>query len=430
MYSQTKVLEMPVSGQYRNNWCWNADVQMILKWYNIEKNQCEIYKTIDSRIDQSIISNCTCDLDCNSEASPCYSNTLPICFGDDSSLLNYNRIFRHFNINSVQEKCENIPWNIVKQNIDSGWPLILTTFRGFSNQLNSEHSVVVKGYSEVKIKFQTLKYLIINDPWSNCEGCTYLVNFDQFLDSNGTIKQIQAWAYNIYPLDQTLIPKPSEINCISNDNFEDYPVNSIDIYKLSKPIFENFGNCVPFEGCFDNSFSKTQKLTSKNVIELSLNDILNNFNNTIKTTSASKIVFPNSKKVSNCLVKLMPLRQKDKIQELALESNSINLLIPNDDFYTVDSFGEVCSFLENLQLLDQKKSRINFQNKNKNVNNFFRKSSIITIPDIHSSFNLVYFKNKPYCYSLIDIPKIKLKANVATPLKEVLISIKETYSKK
>lgn len=185
-------------GQLGEQTCWAASLEMLQSAYKkpTDKNDlqilyiqkktgaesCENYQNCPEEVANSVQALTLTDL--NAELKALFGGHLVYSENDDT-------LSGHVN----QSDIEQLNWQTVKDNFKiSQSPMLF--WRKYGQTGEQYHITVGVGYLEIKVEeHHTAKYLLVNDPWTkklDSAGIRYLLNFDQFMNSETNIKDSQA----------------------------------------------------------------------------------------------------------------------------------------------------------------------------------------------------------------------------------------------
>ena len=187
--AQLKTLDVPLYGQQNNSWCWAASIQMVLKSYNVLYSQQSIvnkYNRLNGFTQKLGCYGCSsnpCILD-NFETLPCSNPESELVSKERDRCINPNSFTNLISAHSFTMNwnldCVNYSFNYYSNKIDKGNPIITFIQHHLNSKDASEkgfnHAIVVIGYFISNSK----KYLIVNDPWKLCGGCTYAYDYESF----------------------------------------------------------------------------------------------------------------------------------------------------------------------------------------------------------------------------------------------------------
>jgi hypothetical protein len=157
--------------QQTNNWCWAAVTQMLAQHLNISVTQCDLANHRFGRTD------CCNNENEGSECPKTDSCNMPgwleldfagVKFDETSSARSWEEI-------RSQIYCSKKPMGYAY-----GTPGVVG------------HVVVIKGY----ITLAGTNYVILNDPWSPCNGSERIITYEEYADPAGSSTHWNTW-YNI-----------------------------------------------------------------------------------------------------------------------------------------------------------------------------------------------------------------------------------------
>ncbi len=157
--------------QETNNWCWAATTQMLAASQGVSVTQCSLANQRFSRNDccnpQNDNGNCPKTNACNMPGwlmlTECGLN-----FEENTAALSWESLRK-------QIYCSKKPMGYAY-----GTPGVVG------------HVVVVKGY----LSLNGTNYVVLNDPWSPCNGEERIITYAQYSDPAGTATHWRTW-YNI-----------------------------------------------------------------------------------------------------------------------------------------------------------------------------------------------------------------------------------------
>lgn len=142
--------------QQTNNWCWAATTQMLAAHFGISVNQCDLANHRFGRSD-CCTGNCPKTDSCNKPGWP-ELDYVGLKFSDTTSALSWQAL-------REQIYCSKKPMGYAY-----GTPGVVG------------HVLVIKGY----ITVGATNYLVLNDPWSPCNGSERLITYEEYADPAGT----------------------------------------------------------------------------------------------------------------------------------------------------------------------------------------------------------------------------------------------------
>jgi hypothetical protein len=154
--------------QETNNWCWAATTQMLAEHFGLAAPQCSL---ANHRFGKT---NC-CNLQKSGSACPktddCNTpgwlelDFAGLIFSETSTALGWKPVKR-------QIACKNKPMGYAY-----GTPGVVG------------HVVVIKGYRTIR----GTRYVVLNDPWSPCNGTERLITYEQYVDPAGMPTHWNTW---------------------------------------------------------------------------------------------------------------------------------------------------------------------------------------------------------------------------------------------
>jgi hypothetical protein len=173
-----KMWEMPPIGQKTSVWCYAATTEMVLKYYDIHKTQCQIVAEIHNSPD-SLCQSVVCGGRCNLCVPLKYRN-----------IRNWIRVFEKAGLGLTKFYRESrITFDIIKSFADACKPTILITDIGSE----TSHAIVITGYIEMVGCDDVL--LLIKDPLEACVGCeVFMIYNKKSKNFNGD----RNWTYSLY----------------------------------------------------------------------------------------------------------------------------------------------------------------------------------------------------------------------------------------
>lgn len=157
--------------QQTNNWCWAAVTQMLAEHVGISVSQCDLanhrFGRTDCCQDKYPGSDCPKTDSCNKPGWP---------------ELDYAGV-------KFQESSTARTWAQVRSEIYCGKRPMGYAY-GTPGVVG--HVVVIKGYVAVG----GTDYIVLNDPWSPCNGAERLISYDEYVDPAGSATHWNTW-YNI-----------------------------------------------------------------------------------------------------------------------------------------------------------------------------------------------------------------------------------------
>lgn len=156
--------------QQTNNWCWAATTQMLAQHVGISTNQCDL---ANQRFGRNDCCNNRGDADCPKTDS---------C--NRPGWLMLTEVGMTFSETATARSWQDMRKQIYCSKKPMGYAYGTPGVVG--------HVLVIKGY----ITVGTTNYLILNDPWSPCNGEERLITYEQYADPAGTSTHWNTW-YNI-----------------------------------------------------------------------------------------------------------------------------------------------------------------------------------------------------------------------------------------
>ncbi len=157
--------------QQTNNWCWAAVTQMLAQHVGISVNQCDLANHRFNRTDccnnENEGSDCPKTDDCNMPGW-LELNFAGVTFEESSTARTWEQL-------QSQIYCSKKPMGYAY-----GTPGVVG------------HVVVIKGY----ITVAGTDYVILNDPWSPCNGAERLIAYAEYADPAGSATHWNTW-FNI-----------------------------------------------------------------------------------------------------------------------------------------------------------------------------------------------------------------------------------------
>ena len=154
--------------QETNNWCWAAVTQMIAQNEGQFVNQCDLANHRFSKTNccdfQNDGASCPKTNDCNTPG------WLELTFAG----VNFS------------EDVNALSWDKLRKSIYCSKDVL-----GFAYGTPGVvgHVVTIKGYMTVG----TTKYVVLNDPWSPCNGSERLITYDEYVNPSGTSTHWRTW---------------------------------------------------------------------------------------------------------------------------------------------------------------------------------------------------------------------------------------------
>ncbi|SFV31510.1 papain-like cysteine protease family protein [Thermoflavifilum thermophilum] len=142
--------------QQTNNWCWAATTQMLAQHFDISVNQCDLANHRFGRTD-CCTGDCPKTDSCNRPGWP-ELDYVGLSFKESATALSWENLQR-------QIYCSKKPMGYAY-----GTPGVVG------------HVLVIKGYVTVG----NTHYLVLNDPWSPCNGSERLITYAEYADPAGT----------------------------------------------------------------------------------------------------------------------------------------------------------------------------------------------------------------------------------------------------
>ncbi len=142
--------------QQTNNWCWAATTQMLAQHFGISVNQCDLANHRLGRND-CCTGDCPKNANCN-KPGWLELDFVGLTFSESATALSWDQLKR-------QIFCSKKPMGYAY-----GTPGVVG------------HVLVIKGYVTVG----GTNYLVLNDPWSPCNGSERLITYNEYADPSGT----------------------------------------------------------------------------------------------------------------------------------------------------------------------------------------------------------------------------------------------------
>lgn len=147
--------------QETNNWCWAATTQMLAEHFDISVKQCDLanhrFGETDCCDPEDEGSSCPKNSDCN-RPGWLELDHVGLKFSETGTALSWSNLKK-------QIYCKKKPMGYAY-----GTPGVVG------------HVLVIKGY----ITVGNTNYVILNDPWSPCEGEERLITYEQYADPAGS----------------------------------------------------------------------------------------------------------------------------------------------------------------------------------------------------------------------------------------------------
>jgi hypothetical protein len=157
--------------QETNNWCWAATTQMLAQHLGISVTQCSLanhrFGKTNCCTEQTEGTACPKTNDCNTPGWLELDHA-GVKFDETSTALSWSDMRK-------QTYCRKKPMGYAY-----GTPGVVG------------HVLVIKGYFTVA----GTNYLVLNDPWSPCNGTERVITYDEYADPSGTGTHWRTW-YNI-----------------------------------------------------------------------------------------------------------------------------------------------------------------------------------------------------------------------------------------
>ena len=154
--------------QETDNWCWAATTQMLAGHFGIATTQCDIanhrFGKTNCCTAATTGADCPKTADCNTPGWP-ELDYVGLKFSESATALSWRRLRK-------QVYCQHKPMGYAY-----GTPGVVG------------HVLEIKGYTKI---FGT-RYLILNDPWSPCNGAVRLITYEQYADPAGTATHWDTW---------------------------------------------------------------------------------------------------------------------------------------------------------------------------------------------------------------------------------------------
>jgi len=172
-------LAVPLIGQEKDNWCWNASSNMVLQFYGFTHTQTEVAA---SAVGGYNVPNHLSSTTVGPLAAPA---------GTPAPAANYNRkgcglVLTEFGPVNSDYLSRSLTYDEIKTAIDDNCPAILLVRWIDAGTDTGGHIIVLRGYDETGEKIS------LNDPWpaSNdpcvgCAGVAYIVAYSRMFDVNG-----------------------------------------------------------------------------------------------------------------------------------------------------------------------------------------------------------------------------------------------------
>lgn len=145
-----------LQAQQTANWCWAATTQMLAQHFGISVTQCDLANHRFGRSD-CCTGDCPKTDSCNKPGWP-ELDYVGLKFSDSQTPLSWASL-------KSQIFCNKTPM---------GYAYGTTGVVG--------HVLVIKGYVSVG----STNYLVLNDPWSPCNGSERLITYEEYSDPAGT----------------------------------------------------------------------------------------------------------------------------------------------------------------------------------------------------------------------------------------------------
>ena len=154
--------------QETNNWCWAAVTQMLAQHFSIAVNQCDL---ANHRFGKT---NC-----CNQQNDGAACPKTNDCNTPGWLELDFAGV-------KFSETATALTWDNVRSKIFCGKKPMGYAY-GTSGVVG--HVVVVKGY----ITVGGTNYVVLNDPWSPCNGQERLITYAEYADPTGSSTHWNTW---------------------------------------------------------------------------------------------------------------------------------------------------------------------------------------------------------------------------------------------
>lgn len=312
-HGQDLVLPVGMRPQETNKWCWAASMEMLFRFHKDTIGQSELAtdflvinnggKAPDSGRNPYNIEDCFC------HENNCYAGTCDtLTFGSKALSKKYKScyitlpvyqyksernpgpqwfdlLFSVRNYSSIEEINRDIryamPWTTIIEQINKCRPFILTIAKsGEANELNS-HAVAAKGYYETYSAAEdassekedgNLQFVLVNDPWEQCQGCERLLPYELFLADSGTVNKILDFTYNVYPKKDSLCNSCKDSVISGSSALLDAVKNNVGNFigtKKSKYTNEEFKDLINDEENYCDSVHQRIFISSKILMETS-----------------------------------------------------------------------------------------------------------------------------------------------------------------
>ncbi|RMF00434.1 MAG: hypothetical protein D6772_06410 [Bacteroidetes bacterium] len=154
--------------QETNNWCWAATTQMLAQHFGLATSQCAL---ANYRLEKT---NC-CDVQNSGNTCPKTND----CNQPGWLELDYAGL-------KFKETESALSWNNLKKQIYCSKKPMGYAY-GTPGVVG--HVVVVKGYASLA----GTNYVVLNDPWSPCQGEERLITYAQYQDPAGSSTHWRTW---------------------------------------------------------------------------------------------------------------------------------------------------------------------------------------------------------------------------------------------
>lgn len=422
------VLNVPLRGQMATKWCWAASIEMMARYYdNATITQCDIVNT-DRRL-RGEVYLCPFTADCLCSSVP------DSCNKPMSSSVRFMNVLDSYSL-TASSSSNPLSWSAIKTEIDNCQPLALHVSRyDFSDGQDSsgDHYIIAKGYIEQNC---TDQFLVINDPWTPCEGCQYALNYASLIDSSSAnlgIRSVNYWFYDIKPRDQLTGCLPSPLHQqVSRESIPCPPPAPMN-HLPSTPRQALDQTLKTLKSCFP--------VLSRQFLDISSNSRVA----TLQKRYPLRVILEGSMRDSIRYQKPFDTRRRylfygpDSSGKYPLEAIMQQRLSPQQslvgcpnwsgtgEYWLVESIGP-CSFLCSRMLACALQSwvRIGVSAKNVWVGGIQLPFGLVVYPAYHYSFRRFIYRQRTYYYSLINYPDLTMadgnpfQANIAYSGHEVL----------
>lgn len=160
--------------QETNNWCWAATTQMLAAHFKVSVSQCSLANQRFGKTDccnpETDASGCPKNAACNKPGWVMLTEC-GLSFDETTTALSWESLRK-------QVYCSKKPMGYAY-----GTPGVVG------------HVVVIKGY----LTLGGTNYVVLNDPWSPCNGQERIITYEQYADPAGSATHWNTW-YNIQKL--------------------------------------------------------------------------------------------------------------------------------------------------------------------------------------------------------------------------------------